>query len=530
MTAPNRLLRLAATCSLTACLALFSCGFLSGCGEQSDTDSDQGTTSSHMQPADGQDQEQDSITAHGSTYEKAETIKATTSLDGTMKNIAADEWLKNPSGLDVVSDESSLQAIAPDDDSQTFTQDGTKLEWKTNGEDGHESGVTDKDLPFALSYTYKLNGQEVDPSSLKNVTGALELTITYANNTAGTVSVGGTSHSVKEPYAMASLVSFDAEHAKNVKVDNGQVMDQEGSFIAVGMAMPGLAKSLELDDMVDLPENVTITADVTGFDMPDITTMASNQTLSIIDEESTNDIDSNLNDAFSQVSSIQEATDQLSQGMQAVSQALSGINEGQSKLNQAFPNATDGIDKLAEGAEGVGKLIDASNQQLTQASAAQEKAASAVSELESIDTTGMTEEQTESLDQAIAKAKEDLATAQQATAAASATLDKASKATEQLGQGFAGINEGLAKIQAGYEQLGEATSQVVQASEKLSSGTQTMSESISSAISEMQGNINTKLDLMSALRDYAENQGAYCGNASNMPANTTFVVTAKAEA
>lgn len=528
MTATPRLMRLAATCSLTACLALFGCGFLAGCSDDSQNESATTATAAQEQPA--EEQEQDSITAHGSAYEKAETVKANTTLSGEFKNIAVDEWLKNPEGLDVVSDVSSLQAIAADDDAITFTQNGENLEWNANGEDVHYSGVTDKELPFSISYSYKLNGETVDPSALKNVTGKLEVSLSYTNNTSATVNAGGTSHSVKEPYAMASLVSFDAEHAKNVKVDNGQVMDQDGSFIAVGMAMPGLAQSLELDDMVNLPESVTITADITGFDMPDITTMASNQVLGMVDEETTNDIDSNIDDAFSQVSSIQEATNQLSQGMQGVSQALSGISEGQAKLNDAFPNATDGLGKIAEGSEGVGKLIDASSQQLEAVRAAQEKAEDAVAKLEAVDTNGMTEEQAEALTQATADAKANLASAQQATAAASATLDKASEATAQLSQGLAGISEGLTKIQAGYAQLGEATSKITEASAKLSQGTQAMSEAISTAVKEMQGSINDKLDLISALRDYADNKGAFCGNASNMPASTTFVVTAKADA
>lgn len=527
MIASHRFMRLAATCSLTACLALFSCTFLAGCGDQGNNDSTNSTTE-QAQPA--EEPEQDSITAHGSTYEKAETVKATTTLTGELKNIAVDEWLKNPSGLDVISDESSLQAIAADDDNITFTQDGTKVEWQAQGEDVHYSGVTDKELPFGITYTYKLNGQEVDPSTLKNVTGTLEVSISYANNTSATVQAGGTSHSIKEPYAMASLVSFDAEHAKNVKVDNGKVMDQDGSFIAVGMGMPGLAQTLEMEDQVDLPESVTITADVTGFDMPDITTMATNQVLGMIDEGTTDDIDSKVGDMVGQVSSIQEATEQLSQGMQQVSQALSTVSEGQTKLNDAFPNATDGLGKISEGTQGVGKLLDASNQQLRAVQASQEQAAAAVAQLEAIDTTGMSDEQATALEGSIAEAKKNLAAAQQAAAATSATLSKASEANAQLSTGLSGISEGLAKIQAGYEQLGAATTKISEASTKLATGTQTMSEGVSQAISELQSGLDSKLGLISAVRDYADSKGAFCGNASSMPASTTFTVTAKADA
>ncbi len=162
--------------------------------------------------------------------------------------------------------------------------------------------------------------------------------------------------------------------------------------------------------------------------------------------------------------------------------------------------------------------------------AEQVKAAAAVAKLEAVDTNGMDEEQIEALIQATADAKANLASAQQATATASATLDKASEANAQLSQGLAGISEGLAKIQAGYAQLGEATNEITEASAKLSQGTQAMSEGIGTAIKEMQGNINRKLDSVSALRDHTEEQGAFCGNASNMPASTTFVVTAKADA
>lgn len=529
MTTSHYIMRFAATCSMAACFALFGCGFLTGCSNQDEPSPS--TAAEQTQPAEAnEEQEQDSITAHGSTYEKAETVKATTTLTGELKSTAVDEWLKNPSGLDVISDESSLQAIVPDDSSITFTQDGAKVEWQANGEDVHYSGITDKELPFGITYSYKLNGQEVDPSALENVTGTLEVNISYANNTSATVQASGTSHNVKEPLAMASLVSFDAEHAKNVKVSNGKVVDQDGSFIAIGMGMPGLARTLEMEDEMKLPESTTITADVTGFDMPDITTMATNQVLGIIDEGTTSDIDSKVSDMVSQVSSIQDSTDQLIQGMQQVSQALSTVNEGQAKLNSAFPNATDGLDKISEGTQGVGKLIDASSQQLQSVQTLQEKAAVAVAQLEAIDTAGMSEEQIAALEESTSETKKNLAQAQQATAAASAALGKAGETNAQLSTGLASVSEGLAKIQTGYEQLGTATAKISEASTKLVSGTQTMSESISSTISELQGGINSKLNLISAVRDYVNNKGAFCGNASSMPASTTFTVTAKADA
>ena len=91
---------------------------------------------------------------------------------------------------------------------------------------------------------------------LKNVAGN-EASLDYENNTATTVNVDGTSRNVKEPYVMASFASFDTEHPKIIKVNNDKGMNQDGSFVAVVLAMPGLTQSPQLDNMVDLPESVT---------------------------------------------------------------------------------------------------------------------------------------------------------------------------------------------------------------------------------------------------------------------------------
>ena len=77
---------------------------------------------------------------------------------------------------------------------------------------------------------------------LKNVAGN-EASLDYENNTATTVNVDGTSRNVKEPYVMASFTSFDTEHPKIIKVNNDKGMNQDGSFVAVVLAMPGLTQS-----------------------------------------------------------------------------------------------------------------------------------------------------------------------------------------------------------------------------------------------------------------------------------------------
>ena len=529
-----------ATCALSAAL-------LTGCNQQEGPDAPAGqsaqdisTEAGTQESQDSEDSEPESITAHGSTYEKAETVSATSTLSGEITAIAVDEWLKNPEGLDVIEDVSTLQQIATTDDDISFTQDGENLSWQTNGEDVHYSGITNAELPFNISYSYKLDGAETDPSELVNVTGHLELCISYENKTQGTVDANGTIYSVQQPFAMASLISFDAEHAQNVKVDNGQVVDQDGSFIAVGLAMPGLTGSLDIEDMVSLPESVTIEADVTGFDMPNITTMASNQVLSMIDEESTNDLSSDIDDAFSQVDSIKKATSQLSKGTSAIGKALSTIAQGQSLLNEAFPNATSGLDQLSQGSQSVGALIDEASQTLADDGEALAQIGTQISSLKdelanlrALDTEGMNEEQAAALEEheseledIIAQLESAQAASKQASDTAVSKLSQASDANSTLTNGLQSASAGLTQIQSGYEQLTQALEKVSQAAGKLSKGTKKMSKGVAEAIEEARDTIEGKIDLVEALADYADAQGAFCGNADDMPASTTYVITA----
>lgn len=507
---------------LVSLLLALTCFALTGCN----TEDNSGSTDSE-QTEETTEQENDSITAHGSTYEKAETVQASTTLTGEVTGIAVEEWLKNPEGLETITDASTLQQIAAESENTTYTQDGEMLTWTTNGEDVHYSGITDQELPFSLSYTYKLDGNEVDPATLQNATGHLEVQINYTNNTSGTVNAGGSSHAIKDPLTMATLMSFDSEHATNVAVDNGQVMDQDGSFVAVGMAMPGLAASLDLDDVVDLPESVTISADVTGFDMPSITTMATSSALSMVSESGTGEIDSQINDLFSQTSSITEAIDKLGQGTSAISSALDQISAGQTKLNQAFPNATDGLGKLGEASSGVEQLVSGAQGATQAANAYEAAAAQQLETLRNIDRTGMSDEAQASLDSAIAQMEANLTAAQQYSSGADSALTKAGEVSGQLTSGISTVSEGLAQIQAGYNQLGEATTKVSEASVQLNTGVETMGTQVQSALKNAQGSINGKIDLIEALGNYAKDKGAFCGNASDMPATTTYIVTAE---
>ncbi|MDO4400285.1 MAG: hypothetical protein Q4D27_04975 [Coriobacteriia bacterium] len=324
----------------------------------------------------------DTFTPHGTEYGKNETVAVKTDLTGTLDSIAVDEWIKNPGGLDQIMDVSSLQNIVADDDVD-FTRDGESVIWKAKGEDVAYSGTSSAELPFEVAYRYELDGEEVDPATLKGVSGTLKIQISYRNKTNATVYAAGTAHEVQDPFVMASVISFDAEHAQQVEVDNGTVVDQQGTVMAVGLGMPGLAHTLDIEDMADLPESVEITAQVKGFDMPDITTIATDQVLGKVDAEKTDDVRAQIDDAIGQLDNISTAVEALAKGNKGIATATGKIAEGQAAMAENLPNATEGLKTLAEVADAANQTVAGAAQ--AQAGIAQNVAASAASQQQALE-------------------------------------------------------------------------------------------------------------------------------------------------
>lgn len=294
------------------------------------------------------DKPADSFTSHGTEYGKNETVAVKTDLAGNIDSIAVEEWIKNPEGLDSLQDVSSLQNIVSDDEDVTFTREGDTLVWKTGGEDVAYSGTSDAELPFEVTYRFQLDGVDVNPAELKDATGELKVFISYKNKTSATVSTeAGWSYDVQDPFVMASIIQFDAEHAQNVEVDNGTVVDQQGTIIAVGLGMPGLGKTLGLEDMAELPESVEITAQVRGFDMPDIMTVATDQALGGIDRQKTEDVQGQVNDAIGQLNAMTEGLETLSKGNEAIATAAGKIAAGEAAIAEKLPGAAKGLETLA---------------------------------------------------------------------------------------------------------------------------------------------------------------------------------------
>ena len=206
--------------------------------------------------------------------EKDETVYIFTDASGNQKSLLVSDWLKNSGGLGTIQDRSSLEDIENVKGDETFAQSGSSLTWNASGNDIYYQGTSAKEAPVSVKITYMLDGKEVSPEQLRGAGGHLKIRYDYENREKRTVEVNGKEETVYVPFGVISGCLFPDGCASNVTVSAGKVLEEGGNTAVVGLAFPGLADSLKLEENsdltlenLDIPDCVEIEADVNDFAM-----------------------------------------------------------------------------------------------------------------------------------------------------------------------------------------------------------------------------------------------------------------------
>ena len=304
----------------------------------------------------------------GTTKEESVYVKADPS--GTVKTTTVTEWLKN-TGNGSLSDTSDLKDIKNIKGDEEFQTSGSDITWTANGDDIYYQGTTDKELPVGVSITYKLDGKEISAEDLKGKDGTVEIHIKYTNKSKGTKDVNGTDEELFTPFTMITAMLLPADKYENVQIDNGKVISDAERQIVVGLGFPGLQDSLNLEDSdIEIPEEVTITADVKDASIEPSITVATTDFLQDVDLDDMDELSGlsesmdELDDATNQlVDGSKEAADgasQLAEGAGTLKDGTSQLAAGVSTLVSKIPTLVSGVTALDNGASslqtGVGTL------------------------------------------------------------------------------------------------------------------------------------------------------------------------------
>ena len=281
-------------------------------------------------------------------FSKEESVYVKADANGNVKKTTVSEWLKNPE-KGTISDTSELKDIKNVKGDETFeTGSNNNVSWKSEGNDIYYQGTIDKELPVDVKVSYKLDGKSISPKDLKGKSGKVEIQFSYDNKSKQTVNVNGEDVEMYTPFTMVSAMMLSSDEYSNVSVENGKLISDGDKNIVVGVAFPGLANDLNLKDLdmdIDIPETVTITADVKDATVGTSITMASAE---LMNEFGLDDIDS-FDDLQDSIDDLEDATNQLVDGSKEAADGSKELADGAGTLNDGAGTLASGAGTLADG-------------------------------------------------------------------------------------------------------------------------------------------------------------------------------------
>ena len=249
--------------------------------------------------------------------DKTETVRIKADRYGNKKEVTVETTLKAGKDGDVIEDFTTLTDIKnkEGDEEYTLSDDGTII-WQNKGDDIKYRGKTDKELPITVKVTYYLEGKQVTAQEIAGKAGNVKIRFDYQNNTAGYFTEDGVKTKATVPFAAISAVFLDSEKFADVKVENGKAVKADGSIAAIGYALPGLSRGLNLKGYeatkeIDLPEYVEISAYTTDFQIEYTATVFTNGLFEDIKNSDLKDID----DLRGDLDDMQQGVGKMSDGL-----------------------------------------------------------------------------------------------------------------------------------------------------------------------------------------------------------------------
>ena len=348
--------------SLTLVASMVVCGF-SGCGTTKTTDNTD-KTSGTVKETNNEANVEALLTGKlgdAKDTDKKETVYVEMNADGTVTKTTVSDVLK-VKGKDNISDVSDLTDITNISGDEAFTTDNGKLIWENKGKNISYQGTTTKSAPIDIKVSYYLDDKEISPEDLAGKSGKVKIVYDYTNN-----SKEAAGNFV--PFITLTGMILD-DNFSNVTVDNGKVVDYDDNKIVVGYAAPGfkdhlldtIDKAKDYISDIDIPESVTVTADVKDFSMDMALTVATSE-LGDIDLEDTLD----FSDIEEKMDELKDGTDELVNGATKLNNGANELKSGSSKINSGASDIAKYTSTLSDGTKELLGKYSLFNQSLLEA-------------------------------------------------------------------------------------------------------------------------------------------------------------------
>jgi putative membrane protein len=385
----------------------------------------------------------------GADTNKNETVYVEMKADGTVTKTTVSDVLK-VSGTDNISDVSSLENIVNLSGDESFTKDENgNLIWENKGENISYQGTTTESAPIDIKITYYLDDKEIKAEDLAGKSGKVKIVYDYTNN-------------AKDddgnfiPFLVLTGMVMDGEHFSNIEIDNGKVINNDDTDIVIGYAAPGfkdeLMNSIDNADKyigdIDIPEAITVTADVTDFTL-DMTLTAATSQIGDLDLEDTLD----FSDIESQMDELQNGTDELVDGTKQLNDGAAELKAGSEKINSGAGDLSKYTIQLADGTGELNNKYTIFNKALLNgvksASSGAKKVYKGTKELESgAEAVNSGSKELESAATAIYNGSEEL---ESGAAAADSGAKELESAAIAVNEGSKQVADGISQVKTAFE-------------------------------------------------------------------------------
>ena len=279
--------------------------------------------------------------------------------DGSIQQQLVSDWLHSDTGLQDVTDCTSLTDITNLKSDAAYTLDGSALRWDTGEHDVYYQGESSLTPPVTAEIRYELNGQPITAEELLGKSGHVRITVDLTNHSYTHKMIGGVQRRIYTPFATVVSFALDADDFTNLKAEHGSIQTDSQTQIAAFVALPGLQESFQglltgdLSDLGDkLLDSVSIEADTDCFVFPTIIMAASTSTEELLEkDEDFPSLDEALNEMRDGFDELKDGSVELDDGAHELDDGAQELDDGAHELDDGAHELDDGAKELDDGAK-----------------------------------------------------------------------------------------------------------------------------------------------------------------------------------
>ena len=268
---------------------------------------------------------------------KEEVVYAMLNNDGSINGMYVVNIFDKKGSINDYGDYSSVRNLTTKD---KISQNGNNITVTNTGEKLYYEGTMKKLLlPWSISMKYYIGDKEYSAKDIAGKTGSLTMKMNITQNKS-------CNDAFYKNYALQATFTLDSNKCKNIKADGATI------------ANVGSNKQLTYTIMPDKGADVTITADVTDFEMKAATINGIMLNLNFkvddpkimekVDElkSAVSKLDNGASDLKDGASSLKDGADKLASGTSELKNGSANLDSGTSSLKAGIQKVQDGLMEL----------------------------------------------------------------------------------------------------------------------------------------------------------------------------------------